>query len=439
MQFDRRQLLSIGASLAAVSAAPALATVQAKRRFPKGFVWGASTAGHQVEGNDTASDTWFMENITPTVFREPAGDSANSFALWETDLDLCKAMGLNAYRFSVEWSRVEPEKGKISQAALDHYTRMVAGCAKRGLKAIVTYNHFTSPRWFAAQKGWLNRDAADWFAAYCERVTRAFGDGIDHAVTFNEPNLPKLIDSLNLPPQIKVMDRKTLDRATALTGGERFVPTNVVRPEDLEPMEAAMLIGHARARQAIKAVRGDLPVGVSLALFDDQAGSDGMAKRDAMRRHLYGAWLESAKADDYIGVQNYERAVWGADARLPAPAGARRGHLGAEVYPASLAGAVRYAHAMCGKPVLVTEHGVGTDDDATRAWLIPEALRQLHAAMADGVPVLGYCHWSLLDNFEWIFGYGPKFGLHSVDRKTFVRTAKPSSRVYGAIARSNSV
>jgi len=438
MKLDRRNFVGLGAALAGTAAFPVSAR-PAKRTFPKGFLWGASTAGHQVEGNDTASDTWFMENISPTVFREPAGDAANSFALWETDLDLCKAMGLNAYRFSVEWSRIEPERGLQLQAALDHYKRMVEGCHRRGLRAVITYNHFTSPRWFAAAGGWLNPDAAAWFAAFCDRVTRALGDGIDHVVTFNEPNLPKLIASLNLPPEIKQKDIQTLDRAASLLGVAKFVPTNVVRSEDLEPLEVAMLAGHARARAAIKAVRGDLPVGVSLAMFDDQAGPGGEAKRDAVRAHLYGAWLEAAKADDYIGVQNYERAVWGPDGKLPAPPDARRGHLGAEVYPASLAGAVRYAHAVTKKPVLVTEHGVGTEDDATRQWMIPEALGQLHQAIADGVPVKGYCHWSLLDNFEWIFGYGPKFGLHQVDRKTFARTAKPSAGIYGAIARRNAV
>ncbi len=438
MKLDRRNFVGLGAALAGAAALPASAR-PARRAFPKGFLWGASTAGHQVEGNDTASDTWFMENIAPTVFREPAGDAANSFALWETDLDLCKAMGLNAYRFSVEWSRVEPERGLQLQAALDHYKRMVEGCHRRGLRAVVTYNHFTSPRWFAAAGGWLNPDAADWFAAYCDRVTRALGDGIDHAVTFNEPNLPKLIASLNLPPEIKQKDIQTLDRAASLLGVAKFVPTNVVRSEDLEPLEVAMLAGHVRARAAIKAVRGDLPVGFSLAMFDDQAGPGGEGKRDAVRAHLYGAWLEAAKGDDYIGVQNYERAVWGPEGKLPAPPGARRGHLGAEVYPPSLAGAVRYAHAVTKKPVLVTEHGVGTEDDTTRQWLITEGLGHLHQAMADGVPVRGYCHWSLLDNFEWIFGYGPKFGLHQVDRKTFVRTAKPSAGIYGAIARRNAV
>lgn len=435
---DRRRILKGGAALAASAALPAFGTSSAPARFPKSFLWGAATAGHQVEGNDTASDTWFLGNISPTVFAEPVGDSANSYHLWPQDLDLCKAMGLNSYRFSVEWSRIEPEKGRFSRAALDHYRRMVDGCRARGLKAIVTFNHFTNPRWFAAAGGWFQPDAAEIFARYCDIVARALADGISHALTFNEPNLPALLETIALPPQVRAIERAMLKRAAELTGGTKFVASNVVLPEDVRPLSDAMLAGHRRARAAIKAVRGDLPVGVSLAMVDDQAGGpDSM--RDQIRQRLYGDWLEVARGDDFLGVQNYERVVWGPTGKLPAPADARRGHMGGEVYAASLAGAARYAYEKTKVPILVSEHGVGTNDDTLRAWLIPEALRHLHAAMADGVPVLGYCHWSLLDNFEWIFGYQPKFGLHSVDRKTFQRKAKPSAGVYGAIARSNAV
>jgi beta-glucosidase len=121
MLIDRRQLIYAGAIAAASIAAPALGKTKKKKSFPKGFIWGSATAGHQVEGNDTASDTWLLSNIKPTVFKEPVGDATNSFHLWATDLELCVAMGLNAYRFSVEWSRIEPERGVVSQAMLDHY------------------------------------------------------------------------------------------------------------------------------------------------------------------------------------------------------------------------------------------------------------------------------------------------------------------------------
>lgn len=434
----RRSFLAGSAALAGGLAAPGLAGEGAARRFPEGFIWGASTAGHQIEGNNTASDTWFLENIEPTVFKEPSGDAANSFVLWEKDLDLCVAMGLSAYRFSVEWARIEPEQGKFSAAMLDHYKRMIEGCRLRGLKPIVTFNHFTSPRWFAAAKGWLNPQAPDWFARYCDKVMRTMGDGIHMAITFNEPNLPKVIDGLGLPKFILDLQEANLDRATQLTGSERFVTTNVVRAADLEPLEAGMLIGHERARQAIKAVRPDLPVGLSLALIDDQAQGSTVL-RDAMREKLYGVWLRAARSDDFLGVQNYERVIWGADGKIEPPEGGLRNFRGVEVYPPSLAGAVRYAHEASKLPILVTEHGVGTDDDPVREAIITGGLDHLHAAIADGVPVLGYCHWSLIDNFEWIFGYGPRFGLHAVDRTTFERTPKRSAHVYGRIARANAL
>ncbi|WP_242123671.1 family 1 glycosylhydrolase [Sphingobium sp. Sx8-8] len=431
---DRRMLLGAGAAL---MAAPALATRARKAgpAFPKGFLWGASTAPHQIEGNNVASDLWFLENQQPTAFVQPSGDACNSFALWETDLDLARGMGLNCYRFGIEWARIEPEKGLFSQAMLDHYKALVDGCLARGLKPVVTFNHFTAPRWFSAQGGWTNPESAQLFARYCDKATRALGDGIASAITFNEPNILLLLKPM-LPAQVWDIQKLTLATAAARLGVPRFVCANVAGVEDLPALQRGLLAAHKAGKAAIKAVRDDLPVGISLAMMDDQAvGANSV--RDRMRTEMYGGWLDVARADDFIGVQNYERALWSAKGRLPAPKGATVNWAGTEVWAPSLAGAVRFAHEATGVPILVSEHGVGTDDDAIRARFIPEALTELKQAMDDGVPVLGYCHWSLLDNFEWIFGYKPHFGLHSVDPVTFTRTAKPSAAVYGAIARRN--
>jgi beta-glucosidase len=179
-------------------------------------------------------------------------------------------------------------------------------------------------------------------------------------------------------------------------------------------------------------------VGFTLAMFDDQAVGN-PARRDAAREQLYGMWLRAAKDDDFIGVQNYERVLWGPEGRLPPPEGSVRTQGGGEVYGPSLANACRYAHAQSGVPILVSEHGVSATDDGIRARLIPDALRALHAAMAQGLPVLGYVHWSLLDNYEWVAGFKYQHGLVSVDRTTFKRTPKPSAAVLGAIARRNAL
>src|SRR5262249_49006711 len=161
---------------------------------------------------------------------------------------------------------------------------------------------------------------------------------------------------------------------------------------DIDRMQGYLLEGHAAARAAIKRVRPDLPVGVSLSMLDDQEGEPG-SMRDAARADLYGPWLGAARGDDFVGEQNYERKRWGRNGPMPPPDGAIVNFRGGEVYAPSLAGAVRYAHAASGVPVLVSEHGVGTDDDRVRQNLIPEALRHLKDAMDEGVPVMGYCHW----------------------------------------------
>ena len=229
-----------------------------------------------------------------------------------------------------------------------------------------------------------------------------------------------------------------LEAAAKAQGVAKFAAGNAIEPEDIALSTRHLIAGHKAGREAIKAVRPDLPVGVSLSMFDDVAVGK-PAMRDAKRAELYGPWLEAVRGDDFLGVQNYERVLWGEQGRLPAPKGGPVNYMGAEIYAPSLAGAVRYAHAATGCPIIVTEHGAGTSDDTLRAALIPAALRDLKAAMDEGVPVKGYIHWSLIDNFEWISGYKVQFGLHSVDPVSFERTPKPSAAVLGRIARANAL
>lgn len=403
--------------------------------FPADFLWGVATAGHQNEGDNVHSDTWFLENVMPTVFREPSGKAANGWELWEADLDLVAAMNLNAYRFSVEWARVEPVEGEFSDEALAHYEAVVDGCLARGLAPIVTFNHFTSPHWFAARGAWLDPAAPELFARYCGVVMDRFGDRIRLAVTFNEPDLPEMLTWAELPSFVADLERATLQAAERAAGVERYRAGNVMLREDFAGMRAGMTAAHLAAKAAIKAGRSDLPVGLSLAMCDDVAAPGGEALRDRKRAEVYDYWLELARGDDFVGVQNYERLVYGPDGLLPPPEGAVVNGMGTAVDPGSLRGAVEYAHEVSGVPVLVSEHGVSTPDDGIRAAFIPPSLEGLAAAIADGVPVIGYCHWTLMDNFEWIFGYGPRLGLHEVDRETFARTPKPSAGVYAELVR----
>lgn len=406
--------------------------------FPDGFLWGAATAAHQVEGNNLNADLWVIENVPNTIFAERSGDATNSFDLWPVDLDLVKSMGLNTYRFSLEWARIEPDKGHFSRAMLDHYRAIIEGCRARGLKPVVTFNHFTTPRWFAAQGGWHNPESPMLFARFCDRAAKHLASGIALALTLNEPNLAGLIGEI-LPPQLLAGDRATQEAAAKQLGVTQYSPGVALYVPEAKTYRANMMEAHRRGVAAIKAVRSDLEVGVSLALLDDQAAGKNSI-RDRMRERYYGEWLRlAAETCDFIGVQNYERKIWDDKGPLPPPAGARLNTAGDEVWAGSLAGAVRYAWEVTKLPVYVTEHGVNSDDDTLRQWLIPAALTDLKRVMDDGVPVRGYIHWSLIDNFEWGFGYRYRFGLHSFDRETFKRTAKPSARVLGAIARRNAV
>jgi len=332
---------------------------------------------------------------------------------------------------------VEPVEGRFDGAALDHYAAIVTRCRDLGLAPVLTYNHFTAPHWFAARGGWLDPQAPERFARYCDAVTERLGGDLAAAITLNEPNLPRLLDWIGLPPFVRDLERATLAAAAAAAGVPRYRLANVVLPEEYDAIGDGMAAGHRAARAAVKARRPDLPVGLSLAIVDDQVVGDDASVRDRKRAEAYGRWLDLARDDDLLGVQNYERACYDGNGPVPAPEDARHNHLGSQAYPLSLAGAVRYAHQAAGVPILVTEHGLATDDDRQRAAFIEPSLQGLHDVMAEGVPVLGYLHWSLLDNFEWIFGYQVHFGLHAVDPQTFARTAKPSAAVLAGIARAN--
>ncbi|MGY4859598.1 family 1 glycosylhydrolase [Cryobacterium sp. AP23] len=400
-------------------------------QFPADFLWGVAQAGHQNEGANIHSDIWFLENTVPTLFQERSGPGCQGYEKWPDDLDIVAGMGLNALRFSVEWARIEPVRGQVAVDALDHYERVVDGCLQRGLAPIVTLNHFAAPSWFSAAGSWLADDAATLFAEQSDRVMERFGDRIAAVVTLNEPNLEQLLQAGGkLPPQAEQLKIEMLAAAARAAGTERYFASNVLPADAQQEFQEAFTVAHRAAKAAIKARRADVPVGVSIAISDEVAVAGGEESRDARRAAVYDHWLRVARDDDFIGVQNYERTLHGPDGEF-LPEGPRN-DMGSVIAPGSLAGAVRYAHEVSGVPVFVTEHGMQTDDDTNRAAFIPAALDLLAEEIAAGTPVLGYTHWTLMDNFEWIFGYGPKLGLLSVDRETFERTPKPSAAVYAA-------
>ncbi|MFL6718491.1 MAG: glycoside hydrolase family 1 protein [Burkholderiaceae bacterium] len=409
------------------------------RKFPAGFLWGAATAGHQVEGNNVNSDIWLLEHVKPTIFVEPSGDACDSLTRWREDLSLVRGLGLNAYRFSLEWARIEPAEGHFSRAMLDHYKRLIDACRAAGLVPVVSFNHFACPIWFAARGGWTARGAPELYARYCERAARHVGAGIGFALTLNEPNIMQVLRRFAPSPEFVAARRAMLKAAAHATGSERFVTGLVANDEDVDAMLAPMIAAHQQSYHAIKSVHPNLPVGASISISDDQpvGATTHVAQK---RKEVYGEWLEALRATgDFIGLQNYDRTRLGAHGVEPAPAGARLTHHGVEIYPASLGNAARFVHQATGKPVFVTENGLDTNDDKLRAAYLPAALNGLHTALIEGIPVLGYLYWSLLDNYEWSLGYAYRYGLFAVDRTTFQRSRKPSATVLSKIALRNAL
>lgn len=386
-------------------------------RFPDGFVWGTATAAHQVEGGNWNNDWWKWEHTQGSPCVEPSGDACDHFHRYPDDIRLAAALGFQAYRFSIEWSRIEPEPGEFSVAALDHYRRMCATCLEHGLRPIVTFHHFTSPRWLASRGGWIEDETADRFADLCDRVVRHTGDLIDRACTLNEPNVVATFGF-----QWGLFPPGQRDAALRARANDVFIAA------------------HRAGRAAIKATCPRLPTGLTLAMQDNQAIPGGEAFRDAERHLMEDVFLVAARGDDFMGVQTYTRMRFGPEGMVGPEHGVPLTQMGYEFWPEALEATIRRAWEVTGgTPLLVTENGIGTDDDDARIVYVSRALRGVIACLADGITVEGYVYWSLMDNFEWVFGYRPTFGIVAVDRTTQLRTPKRSAYWLGAIARANAV
>ena len=420
----------------ATLAATALGTRAAPTRHsaPKGFLWGTAISAHQSEGNNTNSDTWLLENLTPTVYKDRSGDACDSYHRFAEDIALNAALGFNCYRFGIEWARIEPNEGKFSEAELDHYAKVLECCHQHKQTPIVTYSHFSVPRWFAERGGWERPDAADLFARYCGRVTARLGALMGRATTFNEANVQRLVQVWLKPTGHSKTELEMMAAAARATGSPHFSTLAYADPQVTEPV---LIDAHIKAYQAMKVACPSLPVGISLTTQAiEPVGENSLAAEKEAA--LYGGWLDVARShSDFTGVQTYTRIRVDKTGVMPPPKGAEMTAAGYEFYPAALPATIRWAHKAIGKPIYVTESGIGTDDDTRRIAFIGQALDGVRACLDEGIPVHSYIYWSLLDNFEWSSGFDKHFGLVAVDLKTFKRTPKPSASYLGGRARQN--
>lgn len=388
-------------------------------QFPEGFLWGAATAAHQIEGNNINSNWWVHENELGTTIVEPSGDAADSYHRYREDIQLLASVGLNSYRFSVEWARIEPERGMVSRASVDHYRRMVDTCLEFGVEPIVTLMHFTVPRWFERDGFWRAQDAPELFARYTELALPIVSSGVRYVCTINEPNI-----------------------AAMLAGGEdasNLVAYGLPKP-DLGVADA-LLKSHLWSRAVLSQVP-DLRSGWTIATQAFEAAPED-GSEEMLRSIAYPAedwYLENGSGDDFVGVQAYTRNIVGPEGVRPPADDVEKTLTGWEYWPAAAATGVRNAWELSDHtPVMVTENGIATADDQRRIDYTQGALEGLHACISDGIELLGYQHWSWLDNYEWASGFAPTFGLVAWDRETFAREVKPSARWYGEVARAGSL
>jgi len=392
-------------------------TDTATSSFPDGFTWGTATAAHQIEGGNWNNDWWQFEHTAGSGTKEPSGDACDSWHRWDEDIDLVARYHLDNYRFSLEWSRIEPEDGEWSTASLDHYARICDTLIERGIDPVVTFHHFTTPRWLADRGGWEHADTPARFAEFAEKAAAHLGaDRMVRACTINEPNVVAFVGYLlgAFPPGASDLGR-------------------------MRKVNDAFIRAHRLSVDAIRTAAPGVPVGLTLSMAEWQAVDGGEAMLEELRHDHEDVFLAATGGDDFIGVQTYSRTRVGPKGGLGGAEGVPLLPMGYEFWPQALETTIRYAAEKTGLPVYVTENGCGTDDDDQRIDYVHQALEGVLRCLADGIDVRGYTYWSLLDNFEWAFGYGPRFGLTSVDRTTFLRTPKLSAEWFGEVARTNAL
>lgn len=406
--------------------------------FPSSFFWGASTSAHQVEGDNQNDWSEWEQSNAKRLARESVDRYGNRLASWEKiaaqaqnpqnyisgkaadhyhlyaqDFDLLKSLGLNSYRFSIEWSRVEPEFGKFNDQEIDHYRRVIGALRERDIEPFVTLWHWTIPTWFRDRGGWANKDAARYFADFVSRIVGCCIDA-DYWITLNEPEI--YVNQSYLAGEWPPQRKSYLEYFNLLN---------------------ALIHAHNYVTDAVRQLRPGAKLGVAHNITRIEATPDNFLNRLGVKvvnwwtnRYLLDRVIESS---DFVGLNYYFRRYLNITpfAKKAEPTGPLS-DMGWELYPEGiyhvLKGLQKYK-----KPVFITEHGLADADDKLREWYIVESLRNVQKAMQENVDVRGYFHWSLLDNFEWDKGFWPRFGLVEVDFETQERKVRESAKRLGEI------
>jgi beta-glucosidase len=424
-------------------------------RFPAGFLWGAATSAHQVEGGNTANDWWRFERCKGAIRGERcSGDACRHWELFDQDFSLAAADGHIAHRLSFEWSRLEPARGRFDPGAVAHYHAVLASLRKHGLTPIVTLHHFTNPLWVADAGGWEVRDTVDRFESFVRFCAREYGSEVDWWCTVNEPEVYAFRGWSEgvWPPGVRDESRALSVIANLLEAhGRAYHVLKSVDRADADRDGNPVRVGFAKHYTQLEPLRPWNPLDRLQAYFEnrvfieavERAAIDGTIDLAIPGARPVRRTLPELKGTlDWYGLNYYTR--WMVRSLSPKPHVARPGSsrtdLDWEIWPEGFDEALVHAGKL-GLPVLVTENGFADEADAFRPRAIVAYVEAMHRAISSGVRVLGYLHWSLLDNFEWSDGFNARFGLYAVD---FTRPERPRTRRQGAevlarIARQNAL
>ncbi len=390
--------------------------LQMNQKFPKDFLWGVAYSSHQVEGNN--KNDWTRWEDQGKVAKEKSGLACDSWNLFKEDHQLAQDLGCGGFRMSLEWSRIEPSEGEFSQEALAHYKKILQNIKKRGMKRVVTLWHWGLPLWFADNYGWHKKESVEYFARYCQRVIEELGDEIDVFLTLNEPTVP-------------------LNKGY-LAG---VFPPGKISPWNYFRARKNMIEAHKKCYKLIKKSFPQLPVGITQ--FCNTFESRGFLKKLFEKFQDFYNWGFVKNGQDYhdfIGIDYYATF----EPRMIPPSirkttQNRWTDIGWGIYPQGIYDICWQAKEKFDKPIYIFENGLADFKDKYRTEFIQEHLEYLKKAIDQGADIRGYFHWSLLDNFEWNCGYGPKFGLCEVDFKTMKRIPRKSYYEYGKIIKRNGV
>jgi beta-glucosidase len=418
-------------------------------KFPEQFKWCVATSAHQIEGNNLHNDWWAWENLIPSKIKnaDKSGMATDHWNRYAEDTQIMAAMGITQYRFSIEWSRIEPIQGNFDLEAIKHYRDEIIELKKNGIAPMVTLHHFTSPKWFADLGGWGQKDSVVQFRKYVEFVNKNLGSYVETWITFNEPMVMiagGYVDGV-FPPGIRDWEKVALPvKHILLAHGEAY--------RELHKNKLAR-VGIAHHLRVMHAYHKTNPIEWYLAhklskSFNwaiPNALKDGELSINIPTKIKFKEKLAGIKGtQDFLGVNYYSRDMVkftpkGKDPLVILPnEKSKKTDINWEIYPEGFGKVLEDIHNIFPDlPIYITENGLADKDDKNRTAFIRDHLIQVHKAIAKGMPIKGYCHWSLMDNFEWAEGYHPRFGLYHVDYKTFERTPRKSALYYKSIIEKN--